>query len=168
MNDETRWFDRPPKLGDEVKVRRRLVTALGILIAACQPSSASGSKEGSVCVLPYLRPADMPRRSGDPKAPDPAESYSIRLDNGRWLALSTQKATLLTGIPQDGRHRVAIRGDGRPYAAFSFTFAELKATDLCLWQNDLYQTWNLWASRDSFKACRCGDVAPAHWTAEAR
>lgn len=124
--------------------------------------------DGSICVLPYLRPAQMPRRSGDPKAPPPAETYSIRLDTGKWVALSTQSPILLAGIPQDGRHRVAIRGDGRPYAAFTFAFGELKDTDLCLWQNDMYQTWNLWASRDSFKACRCHDVNPAPWAATPR
>ena len=118
---------------------------------------------GSICVLPHLLPEQMPYRGGD--AVPPTRTYAIRLDGGPWVPLSTQTSVLLAGIPRAGRHRVAIRGDGKPYTAFTFRFdvPVPGAGALCLYQNDMYQTWQLHLVRQSFRSCRCQSIAPSAW-----
>jgi hypothetical protein len=127
-------------------------------------SAAAGTPAvGSICVLPHLLPEQMPYRGGD--ALPPTRTYAIRLDGGPWVPLSTHTPVLLAGVPHAGQHRVAIRGDGKPYTAFTFRFdvPVPRADALCLYQNDMYQTWQLHLVRQSFKACRCQGVAPSAW-----
>jgi hypothetical protein len=144
-------------------VWRTLGTVLLVLAAArsvsAQPSPPS--EVGSVCVLPHVKRADA--RTQSPDVPPAAREYSLRLDGGQWVSLSSQERVLLTGIPRAGRHKVAIRGDGRPFVAFTFTFRGFRAPQLCLLQSDMYLTWQLYASRDSFAACRCDGVEPVTW-----
>lgn len=88
----------------------------------------------------------------------PAEAYTIRLDGRTWIPLSTSERVLIANIPRNGRHRVAIRGDGRPWAAFSLTFDADRPPDLCLYQNGFYLWWQMFNVRDSSKSCRCEGV----------
>jgi hypothetical protein len=81
--------------------------------------------------------------------PPAAKHYALRLDGG---------------IPYAGRHKVVIRGDGKPFVAFSFSFAEYESTELCLMQRDMYLDWVLARSKESFKVCHCKGIAPASWT----
>ncbi len=124
-------------------------------------SGASASSVGSVCILRHFLPEQMPRRGAD--ALPPTRTYAIRLDGGPWVPLSTKTSVLLAGIPRTGRHHVAIRGDGKPYAAFTFRFEATDPDALCLYQNDMYQTWQLRWTKQSFKQCRCQGVEPAVW-----
>jgi hypothetical protein len=113
---------------------------------------------GSLCILPHLKLAEA--KTGSPDMPPPAETYTMRIDGRNWIPLSTSERVFVTNIPRTARHRVAIQGDGRPWAAFSFTFMSRLTSELCLYQNGYYLWWQLFASRDSFKSCRCEGVKP--------
>jgi hypothetical protein len=124
--------------------------------------SPQSQKVGSLCVLPHVRKADA--RGQSPEVPPAAENYSLRIDSGRWVTLSAQSPVLLADIPRAGRHKVFIRGDGRPFSAFTFAFDELGSTDLCLAQNDLYLIWQFHPSSARYAPCRCNGIAPIAWT----
>jgi hypothetical protein len=116
---------------------------------------------GSLCVLPHVKKVDALRQS--PEVPPAAEEYSRRLDGGNWVVLSSQSPVLLAEIPLAGRHKVFIRGDGKPFSAFTFTFEELRATNLCLSQSGLYLVWRFHPPAESYVQCRCTGVEPAAW-----
>jgi hypothetical protein len=134
-----------------------------LLIAAAALASpgqtAPAPAVGSLCILAHPALANATTSGGDMP---PAASYTLRIDGGRWVQLSTKTSVLLKDIPYAGRHKVAIRGDGRPWAAFTLTFND--APDLCLYQNDFYLWWQLFRVRDSFASCRCKGVTPTPWT----
>jgi hypothetical protein len=69
---------------------------------------------------------------------------------------------LAAEIPLQGTHKVAIKGDGRPFSAFSFSFMELGRSDLCLSQSGLYLTWRFHPS-PAYSGCRCKAVTPPAW-----
>jgi hypothetical protein len=79
------------------------------------------------------------------------------------VPLSSQTSRFLVSIPSAGRHKVVIRGDGKPFVAFSFSFAQYESTALCLMQRDMYLDWVMTQSKGSFKVCQCKGVAPASW-----
>ena len=119
------------------------------------------SAVGSICVLRHLLPEQMPRRGAD--SLPPTRTYAIRLDGGPWVPLSTKTDVLLAGIPRAGRHKVAIRGDGKPYTAFTLRFDPKGPDALCLYQSDMYQTWQVRWTKQSFKQCRCQGIEPSAW-----
>jgi hypothetical protein len=135
------------------------LSAIVLVLTVQAPTHPPGAA-GSLCILPHVRLADA--HTGSPDMPPPAEKYTLRLDGGRWVALSPESRILLVEIPLAGRHRVAIRGDGRPWAAFTFAFKDSTPT-LCLYQNDLYLWWQLAIPRESFAACRCSGVESTPW-----
>ena len=131
--------------------------------AAPTAAAASASTVGSLCVLRRLLPEQMPRRGAD--SVTPTRTYAIRLDGGAWVPLSTKTEVLLADIPRARRHTVAIRGDGKPYATFFFRFEPKDPDELCLYQNDLYQWWQLSWTKKSFQRCRCQGIEPSAWQA---
>jgi len=133
-------------------------------VPAGRPAAeASASAVGSICVLRHLLPEQMPRRGA--KSVPPTRTYAIRLDGRAWVPLSTKTEVLLADIPRAGRHTVAIRGDGKPYATFFFRFEPKDPDELCLFQNDMYQWWQLHWTKQSFKQCRCQGIEPSAWQA---
>jgi len=133
-------------------------------VSAAPPAAeASASTVGSICVLRHLLPEQMPRRGAD--SVTPTRTYAIRLDGGAWVPLSTKTEVLLADIPRARRHTVAIRGDGKPYATFFFRFEPKDPDELCLYQNDLYQWWQLSWTKKSFQRCRCQGIEPSAWQA---
>jgi len=148
---------------------RRVLLALVAMLVVQQSAAAQSSPSpaaGSLCVLPHVKKADALRQS--PSVPPAAETYSLRLDDGKWVALSAKSPVLLAGIPLSGRHKVLIRGDEKPFSAFSFTFDELHTTDACLSQSPLYLVWRYHPSATSYAPCRCADIHPADWTSNLR
>ena len=135
-----------------------ILTAVNPTAGAAQ--SRGDAPSGTLCVLPHVERAQA--KTSSPEVPQPAERYSIRLDGGFWVPLSSQTSVLLADIPIRGRHKVAIRGDDRPFAAFSFSFSELGRSDLCLSQSGLYLTWRFHPS-PQYSGCKCNGVAPARW-----
>lgn len=123
-----------------------------------EPAAATGS----VCVLPYVKlTGDVHRQS--PDVPPPAKHYTLRLDGGAWIPLSSEASRALIDIPAVGRHKVVIRGDGKPFVAFSFSFAQYGSTELCLMQREMYKDWVMTQAKRSFKSCQCKGVEPASW-----
>ena len=131
--------------------------------ARAQPQPAAESNVGSLCILPHAKPPAPDMRTGSTGTPPPAESYTIRIDGRTWIPLSTTERVLIVNIPRAGRHRTAIRGDGHPWAAFSFMFDANRPPNLCLYQNDFYLWWQMFNVRDSFKSCRCESVKPIEY-----
>jgi len=131
--------------------------------AAPPGAEASASAVGSICVLRHLLPEQMPRRGAE--SVPPTRTYAIRLDGGAWVPLSTTTEVLLADIPRTGRHTVAIRGDGKPYATFFFRFQAKDPDELCLLQNDMYQWWQLFWTKESFRRCHCQGIEPSAWQA---
>jgi len=144
-------------------VKTLTLPLLFILVARLSSSAQTDPAQavGSLCILAH--PTKAGARGGSPEMPPPAEKDTLRLDGGRWVELSTKTSVWLTDIPRVGRHKVAIRGDGRPGAAFTFTF-DAPERDLCLYQNDSYGWWQLTLPRQSFPSCRCKGVDPSSWT----
>jgi hypothetical protein len=142
---------------------RPILSLLLIFVAGFSSSAQTDPAQtlGSLCILAHPAKADM--RTGSAEMPPPAEKYTLQLDGGRWVELSTKTSVWLTDIPRVGRHKVAIRGDGRPWAAFTFTFDPTER-NLCLYQNNFYGWWQLAAPQQSFRACHCKGVAPTTWT----
>jgi hypothetical protein len=126
-------------------------------------AEAPASAVGSICVLRHLLPEQMPY--GSPGSLPPTRTYALRLDGGPWVPLSTKTEVLLADIPRARRHTVAIRGDGKPYATFFFRFEPKDPDELCLYQNDLYQWWQLSWTKKSFQRCRCQGIEPSAWQA---
>ena len=144
------------------------VTRYVIVLTFVVASAASGGAQargdattGSLCVLPHVERTQAKTQS--PEVPPAAEHYSLRLDGGAWVPLSGQSPVLLADIPLQGTHKVAIRGDGRPFSAFSFSFKEQARPDLCLSQSGLYLTWRFHPT-PRFCGCQCTGITPAKWT----
>jgi hypothetical protein len=149
--------------------RRSLLVAVTLMLALSTASSPSAQARsdattGTLCVLPHVQRGQA--RTGSPDVPPAAEHYALRLDGGSWVAMSAQTSVLLADIPLEGAHKVAIRGDGRPFSAFSFSFAELGRSDLCLSQSGLYLTWRFHPS-PAYGGCRCQGIKPAAWAGPA-
>ena len=144
----------------------RYLIILTVVVAGASSAAAQARTDatsGSLCVLPHVKRARA--RTQSPEVPPAAEHYSLRLDGGAWVPLSAQTAVLLADIPLTGTHRIAIRGDGRPFSAFSFSFSSRH--DLCLSQSGLYLTWRFHPSPD-YAGCQCRGIAPVRWTAGRR
>src|SRR3954470_7024003 len=146
--------------------RRLVQLAVALILSAASTRFVSGkatasNPTGSLCVLPHVKRANATTRS--PDVPPAAEHDALRLDGGAWVPLSAQTAVLLTDIPLQGRHKVVITGDGRPFSSFSFSFTELRRSDLCLSQSGLYRTWRFHPS-PAYSGCRCEGITPAVWT----
>ena len=136
-----------------------LLTAANVAWSVTQaPADAT---TGTLCVLPHVERAEATTSS--PELAPAAEHYALRLDGGSWVPLSAQTSVLLTDIPLTGTHKIAIRGDGRPFSAFSFSFTELGRSDLCLSQSGLYLTWRFHPS-PGYSGCRCNGITPATWS----
>lgn len=79
-----------------------------------------------------------------------------------WVPLSINTSVLLSDIPLEGVHKVLIRGDDRPFSAFSFSFTERGRSDLCLSQSGLYLTWRFHPS-PTYGPCQCKGIMPVRW-----
>ena len=138
-----------------------LILELPVAAQSLQPKEMA-----SLCILPHVRKTDALRRSL--LVPTAAETYSMRLDDGDWFALSPETSVLLKGIPVRGRHNVQIRGDDKPFSAFTFAFDELHTTNACLVQSGMYLVWQFHPSAPSYTPCKCADVEPVDWKARPR
>lgn len=147
--------------------RRRSYAVTAVMLCAASAGwvdaqARSEAAAGSLCVLPHVRRGETETRS--PEVPPAAEHYTLRLDGGAWIPLSSQTPVRLARIPVQGWHKVVIRGDDKPFSAFSFSFTQLGRPDLCLSQSGLYLTWRFHPS-PSYSGCRCKGITPAPWAA---
>jgi hypothetical protein len=144
----------------------RATVAVVIAIAGASARTATQQPAtGSLCILPHVK--QEASIGGSPEVPPAAKRYDLRLDDGRWVPLSSDTRVLLAAVPLAGRHRVDIRGDGKPFSVFRFTFDRIPVVDGmrgCLMQNDLYMVWQFHPSTTRVKACRCTGVEPSPWT----
>ncbi len=129
---------------------------LGGVIGLPQLAHSNEAERGSLCVLPY--PSGGGVRGRAINAPAPAKAYGLRIDGGRTISLSAAQATLIGDLGLQVQHRVQVLGDGKPVASFRFSFESEGSRELCLWQSDLYQTWQLYRAARQGRACRCRDA----------
>jgi hypothetical protein len=137
-------------------VRMRGVKPAAVLIAIVTllcPASFTQSEGGTVCVAPI--PENMPATSA-PGLGCASNSFSLRIDAQSIFSWPTKKSVRIDGLDLRVRHSVAVYCDGKPQQYFRFRFSEFKATELCLFLNDLYKTAQLWdPNQNPAPWCKC-------------
>jgi hypothetical protein len=127
---------------------RSLLLALFISVLA----SICMAETGRVCV------SSVGEEQGEESAANPAggsRKYTVQIDDGEIKKPLPDAALLFDNLALNKQHWVKIRLGGKLYASFSFTFKKYEASDLCLWYNDFYHTWSMWAQKDSKHLCKC-------------
>ena len=125
-----------------------------LFVAILCPASLAQSENGSICMAPvsYDWP---PTRSGIilPCNPD---KLSLKIDAQKAISWPTKESAKIDDLDLAARHRVVISCGGKPQQSFSFRFSEYKASDLCLFINDLYMTAQLWDPKQNPAPwCKC-------------
>jgi hypothetical protein len=110
---------------------------------------------GQVCIAPADPPAPGQKSLRNPAAGNRVRQYTVQIDSLPPVAVSTQTTQLVKDIPTAGAHWVRIKGDGKPVASFKFKFSDFPSSQLCLFFNELYESWNLWDSKQAKSICKC-------------
>jgi|SRR5712692_1768149 len=123
-------------------------TAIALLIAflLC-PAFSAESEHGSVCVAPV--PVEPPSTAATPELFCHSGSLSLKIDKQQAVPWPHKESLKIEGLDLTQRHRVMILCDGKPQQSFRFRFSEFKTKQPCLFINDLYQTAQLWESKQS-------------------
>lgn len=82
--------------------------------------------------------------------------FSVQVDEGKAIALSTVRSQRVAGLRTDQKHLVIIRDAGKIIESFWFRFDRYKTNDLCLRYGTGYQSWLLEDVRKGQKQCYCG------------
>ncbi len=105
----------------------------------------------SLCVAPLVLD---PLRAGTPDLVCETESISLKIDDRPAVPWPRGSSLELDSLDRATRHRVVVLCDGKPQQTFRFRFSEHKASQLCLFINDLYRTVQLW-ERKQAPWCKC-------------
>jgi hypothetical protein len=121
--------------------------------------SASKKPSGRVCLAPMV-PQSAAVIGKFPAGEAPRSGYSVRIDSSDAVLQSTTSIHWFSDLELKQSHSVLIHGDGKRVAKFTFTFEEYDfkknaRMDLCLFQNDLYLTWQLWPVERTDSWCPC-------------
>lgn len=137
---------------------KRLAPVLLLLLAAAclerpgrRPTPPDNSNAGTagLCLVPPSPGAGVLGGRG-------ASEVKVRVDRREPVTLGSGPVAMRYLSASD-RHLVAVYEDGKQMASFAFTFEEKGSQKLCLFQNGLYRTWQLW---DQYRAaaispCTC-------------
>jgi hypothetical protein len=113
---------------------------------------SSESENGSVCVAPL--PVEPPSTAATPELFCHSGNLSLKIDKQQVASWPRQESLKIESLDLTQRHRVTILCDGKPQQSFGFRFSDFKTKQLCLFINDLYQTAQLWDSKQS-PWCKC-------------
>jgi hypothetical protein len=105
---------------------------------------------GSICIAPV---AD----DGDPRS-HVSDAFAVRIDDGEWVAVPSQRPRLVQDLALEGRRVVRIRDGKRQIESFRFDFGDFASRDLCLWYKSWYATWSLTDAAGQGRSCRCSRV----------
>jgi hypothetical protein len=127
------------------------ITRVAVIVAVLAGQAPAVEPEtGSVCVAPALAKPD-PRSA--PGLFCSSEKLSLKID-AKTIPWPVKESVKLDALDLSVRHRVVVLCDGKPQQSFGFRFSEFKATDLCLFLNDLYKTAQLWEAKRC-PWCKC-------------
>jgi hypothetical protein len=110
---------------------------------------------GSICIAAPDPPNSGEKSLGNPAGGNRISTYTIQVDKLPAIVASNAKAVRIGPISTGRKHFVKIIGDGKVVASFRFTFAKFHSSELCLWFNSLYETWQLWEAKDAGAKCKC-------------
>jgi hypothetical protein len=128
---------------------KTIVLAVSMVFLLSRVSDAQ-TVEGTVCVAPI--PVEPPSFS----APGLMcyGNRSLKIDDTKAVPWPHKASLQIAHLDLAQRHQVTVLCDGKPQQSFRFTFSEFKTKEPCLFINDLYQTVQLWESRQS-PWCKC-------------
>jgi len=112
---------------------------------------------GRVCIAPAKPPTPGPKSQGNPTGENRVRQYTIQIDSLSPVQVSSTSAQLIPSIPSNGVHWVRIKGDGKLVESFKFKFSDFPSTNLCLFFNPLYETWNLRDAKQARSLCKCDE-----------
>ena len=131
----------------------RLCMALAALAIAAPLAAEEPTGTARVCVAPAPPAGSMSLAFEGRVRPD--LDYRVRFSAGAWLEIPKSKGFWHT-LPLGRRHLVETEEGGQRHASFYFRFEQYEpADDLCLFLNDLYNTWQLWPWRKTGPWCSC-------------
>ena len=132
------------------------LSLLGILtlLFACS-AYVQAQSSGSVCIAPPARPTAGEKSLANSAGGNTITTYAIQIDRKPSVIASNDEAVKISGVSLGRKHLVKIIGDGRVVQSFWFKFSSYKSRELCLWFNELYETWSLWEAKDAGAKCRC-------------
>lgn len=140
----------------------------GVVMAACVMNAQAADNGidtvwGRVCLAPMTPQSVTTPENGKfqfQAGEAPHTSYSVQIDSGNAVTQSSTTIHWFSNLDVGRSHNVLIHGDGKKVAKFSFSFEEFgfkkkERKDLCLFQNDLYLTWQLWPVKRTDSWCPC-------------
>lgn len=119
-----------------------LLISLGAIVGASVGNSAI-DRHGSICLAPVRDDATSIDAETANRRGYVSYEFSVRIDDGDWVALPTEKPRRLSGFALDRKHLVRIRDGERLIESFWFTFDGRGGPELCLSYKSWYQTWLL-------------------------
>jgi len=123
-----------------------------VVVMVLYPMLFAQPKFGSICVAPI--PPEPPHTAATPELFCKSGKLSLRIDDREAVSWPHDESLKLSDLSQAERHRVAVLCDGKPQQTFRFRFSEFRTDQQCLFINDLYQTVQLWESRQA-PWCTC-------------
>jgi hypothetical protein len=128
------------------------------LLSPLAPNPAwSQEAVGQVCVAPALPPAPGPKSLANPAGENRIKQYAVQIDSLPPVTVDPKAAKVILNIPSKEVHWVRIKGDGKLVESFKFKFSDFPSKRLCLFFNELYETWNLWDAKQARSICKCHD-----------
>ncbi len=126
-----------------------LLLSVAILAAPASvaPETVSERQTGSICLAPV-------KGDGDPRGYF-SDLFGVRIDDGPWVAVSTNTPVLIPSLELNGKHLVIIREGNKIIESFWFRFDKYESSKLCLWYKPWYRTWSLWAAAQGGRECQC-------------
>jgi hypothetical protein len=131
--------------------------ALALLFVTAFANGSAQEPTGQICVAPAAPPALGQKSLSNPTGENRIRRYTIQIDHFSPTVVDSKHSTLISNIPLRGIHWVRVRGDGKVVESFKFTFLEFSSTRLCLFFNSLYESWNLWDSKQPHPWCKCSE-----------
>ena len=116
---------------------------------------APAATTGTICVSDVPRPTPGPTSLANPTGGKPEWAFTVQIDDGERHATTADKSVLIGDVTLGARHLVTIRDRGKIVTSFKFTFEEYRSPDLCLWFNELYETWSVWTKKNARHLCKC-------------
>ena len=140
-------------------MRILLVSALLIavsVVGAANTGASDTDTRGRLCIASLAPPTPGPKSLANPRGGDPNINYSIRIDSGSVTAVSSTQGQWLDALSTSDQHVLSVYAEGKRVESFKFSFPA-DTTELCLFNNSLYGTWQLWPMKRT--RCDCSREA---------
>ena len=127
-----------------------------LVSSACgaDPRTTEDENIGRLCLASVPEPNDDPKSLSNPIGGNPSVTYSVRVADRELVSLRGDHGTWVLALDQSKRHPIVIYADGEQVASFFLNFEDTE-NSVCLFQNTLYQTWQLWPWKRTGPWCNC-------------